>query len=224
MPDASRLEYERRMHRVLAHIDRHIGEPLDLPTLAGVAHFSAFHFHRLFAAWMGQTLGDYMRRRRVEVAASKLSAQPRLTVLQVALDVGFGSSAPGVHRPRRGGPRRAAPPRRPGRAGLLQPHAALTVHRPVLQFVARRSPAGQRSGIIRTIDPSGEAGMGSLFTLLLWCVLFVLCWPLALLALVLWPVVWLLSLPFRLIGITFGALFALLSALLHLPARMLGHR
>lgn len=66
--------------------------------------------------------------------------------------------------------------------------------------------------------------MGSFFTLLLWCVLFVLCWPLALLALVLWPVVWLLSLPFRLIGITFGALFALLSALLHLPARILGHR
>lgn len=92
MPDASRLEYERRMHRVLAHIDRHLGEPLDLATLAGVAHFSAFHFHRLFAAWMGQTLGDYMRRRRVEVAASKLSAQPRLTVLQAALDVGFGSS------------------------------------------------------------------------------------------------------------------------------------
>jgi AraC family transcriptional regulator len=92
MPDASRLEYERRMHRVLAHIDRHLGDPLDLPTLAGVAHFSAFHFHRLFAAWMGETLGDYTRRRRVEVAAAKLSAQPRLTVLQAALDVGFGSS------------------------------------------------------------------------------------------------------------------------------------
>jgi hypothetical protein len=66
--------------------------------------------------------------------------------------------------------------------------------------------------------------VGSLFTLLLWCVLFVLCWPLALLALVLWPVVWLLSLPFRLIGITFGALFALLRAVLFLPARLLGHR
>lgn len=66
--------------------------------------------------------------------------------------------------------------------------------------------------------------MGSLFTLLLWCVLFVLCWPLALLALVLWPVLWLVSLPFRLIGITFGALFALLRAVLFLPARILGHR
>jgi hypothetical protein len=66
--------------------------------------------------------------------------------------------------------------------------------------------------------------VGSLFTLLLWCVLFVLCWPLALLALVLWPVLWLVSLPFRLIGITFGALFALLRAVLFLPARILGHR
>ena len=59
---------------------------------------------------------------------------------------------------------------------------------------------------------------------LLWCVLLVLCWPLALLALVLWPFVWLISLPFRLVGITFGALFAFLKALLYLPARVLGWR
>jgi hypothetical protein len=64
--------------------------------------------------------------------------------------------------------------------------------------------------------------MGSLFTLVLWCLLFVLCWPLALLALLLWPLVWLVSLPFRLIGITFEALFAFLRALLFLPARLLG--
>ena len=64
--------------------------------------------------------------------------------------------------------------------------------------------------------------MGTLFTLLLWCVLFVLCWPLALVALVLWPVVWLLSLPFRLAGIAVGAVFATLRALLFLPARLLG--
>ena len=54
-----------------------------------------------------------------------------------------------------------------------------------------------------------------------WCILWVLCWPLALLALVLAPLVWLLSLPFRLIGITFTALFAFLAALLMLPARLL---
>jgi hypothetical protein len=60
--------------------------------------------------------------------------------------------------------------------------------------------------------------------LILWCFLFVLCWPLALLALVLWPLLWLLSLPFRLVGIAFEALFALLRAILFLPARVLGQR
>jgi hypothetical protein len=66
--------------------------------------------------------------------------------------------------------------------------------------------------------------MRTLLSLVMWCVLFVLCWPLALLALVLWPFVWLLCLPFRLIGITFDALFALLRAVLFLPARVLGYR
>jgi hypothetical protein len=59
---------------------------------------------------------------------------------------------------------------------------------------------------------------------LAWLVLFVLCWPLALLALVLYPVVWLLLLPFRAIGITVDAVFGLLRAILGLPARMLGGR
>lgn len=66
--------------------------------------------------------------------------------------------------------------------------------------------------------------MKTLIALLAWCLLLVLCWPLALLALVLWPLVWLVSLPFRLIGITFSAMFALLHALLTLPARLLGWR
>ena len=57
-----------------------------------------------------------------------------------------------------------------------------------------------------------------------WCLLLVLCWPLALLALLLWPIAWLISLPFRLVGITFEALFAFLRAVLFLPARVLGHR
>jgi hypothetical protein len=63
-----------------------------------------------------------------------------------------------------------------------------------------------------------------MLTLMAWLILFVLCWPLALLALLLWPLFWLLSLPFRLIGITFEAVFALLRAVLMLPARVLGGR
>ena len=86
-----RAEYRQRMLRVLQHIEEHLDEPLDLPTLAAVAHFSPFHFHRLFAAWMGETLGDYLRRRRLQTAATFLDLQPRLTVLEAALSVGFGS-------------------------------------------------------------------------------------------------------------------------------------
>ena len=66
--------------------------------------------------------------------------------------------------------------------------------------------------------------MKLLFALVVWCVLLVLCWPLALAALVAWPLLWLLSLPFRLIGVAFEALFMFLRAVLFLPARLLGGR
>ena len=55
---------------------------------------------------------------------------------------------------------------------------------------------------------------------LLWCILLVLCWPLALLALVLFPLVWLILLPFRLAGIAVGGAFELVAALFRLPARL----
>jgi hypothetical protein len=58
--------------------------------------------------------------------------------------------------------------------------------------------------------------------LLVWLLLLVVSWPLALLALILYPLIWLLSLPFRLVGITLEAVFAFLKALLFLPARVLG--
>ena len=56
---------------------------------------------------------------------------------------------------------------------------------------------------------------------LLWCILLVLCWPLAVLALILYPIVWVLLLPFRLVGIAVGGVFALLSAIILFPARVL---
>lgn len=59
---------------------------------------------------------------------------------------------------------------------------------------------------------------------LLWCILFVICWPLALLALLLWPLVWLVTLPFRLLGIAVDGVFGLLRAIVTLPARVLGGR
>ena len=66
--------------------------------------------------------------------------------------------------------------------------------------------------------------MKFLIAFLLWCVLFALCWPIALLALLLTPVVGLLVLPFWLLGVCVGAVFAFLKALLFLPARVLGWR
>lgn len=63
-----------------------------------------------------------------------------------------------------------------------------------------------------------------MLTLLLWILLFVLCWPLALLLLVAWPFLWLLSIPFRIVGTALHALVELVKAILFLPARLLGGR
>ena len=57
---------------------------------------------------------------------------------------------------------------------------------------------------------------------LLWCILLVICWPLALLALIMYPFVWLILLPFRILGIALDGIFEFLSALIYLPARVLG--
>jgi len=61
-----------------------------------------------------------------------------------------------------------------------------------------------------------------MLTFVLWCILFVLCWPLALLALVLYPIVWLILLPFRIVGIAVGGVLDLVWAIVTLPARLLG--
>jgi hypothetical protein len=66
--------------------------------------------------------------------------------------------------------------------------------------------------------------MKTIATFFLWCLLLVLCWPLALLALVLAPLIWLIALPFRLLGVCIDATFAFIKALLFLPARLLGAR
>ncbi|RZL94591.1 MAG: AraC family transcriptional regulator [Variovorax sp.] len=88
-----RATYVARINRVIDHIDRHLSEPLDLATLASVAYFSSWHFHRVFQAMTGETLADRVRRRRLEVAAARLLVLPPEPVLAIALDVGFGSAA-----------------------------------------------------------------------------------------------------------------------------------
>lgn len=87
---------------------------------------------------------------------------------------------------------------------------------------------GEDLGCVRGIlmPPAGnvEGLVKALLAIIGWCLLLVLCWPLAVLAIVLWPLLWLLSLPFRLVAISFDALFALLRAILFLPARIFGYR
>src|SRR6186997_983917 len=89
---SSQAEYQKRLHAVIEYIDRHLDEDLDLATLANVASFSPFHFHRLFRALMGEALGDYVRRRRLEIAGVRLLSQEGVSVLNIALGVGFGSA------------------------------------------------------------------------------------------------------------------------------------
>jgi hypothetical protein len=62
-----------------------------------------------------------------------------------------------------------------------------------------------------------------MLTFVLWCILFVLCWPVALLALLLYPLVWLLLLPFRIVGIAVEGVLELLWSVITLPARLLRH-
>lgn len=60
-----------------------------------------------------------------------------------------------------------------------------------------------------------------MFTFLIWCLLFIFCWPLAIIALVLYPIVWLILLPFRIVGIAVGGVLSLISAIIFLPARVI---
>jgi AraC family transcriptional regulator len=91
--DAHRREYERRVNRVLDHIRAHLGGELTLERLASVAAFSPFHFHRVFIAVTGETLNDFVRRVRVERAASALTVRRDLPVTELALSYGFSSAA-----------------------------------------------------------------------------------------------------------------------------------
>jgi nitrate reductase NapE component len=76
-------------------------------------------------------------------------------------------------------------------------------------------------GFCASDDAQQPARRRTMAKFLLFCILFVLCWPIAILALVLYPLVWLLLLPFRLVGIAVGGVLELVSAIIFLPARMI---
>ena len=79
---SSRREYERRINRVIDHVQAHLDGDLTLERLAEVAAFSPFHFHRVFAAITGETLSDFIRRVRLERAAGALTLLPETSIIE----------------------------------------------------------------------------------------------------------------------------------------------
>ena len=88
-----REEYLSRINRVIDYIDANLAGELRLEELSSIAHFSPYHFHRIFKAIVGEPLNQFIQRIRVEKAATKLIDQPRLSVTDIALDCGFSSSS-----------------------------------------------------------------------------------------------------------------------------------
>ena len=89
--ESTRREYAARMNRVVDHIQSHLNEPLELERVAAIACFSPFHFHRLFSAWMGETLQVFVHRLRLERAAQMLIFDQAKSVSEVAMECGFSS-------------------------------------------------------------------------------------------------------------------------------------
>lgn len=86
-------EYKVRIDRVIRYIEANLTNKISLNEVAKVSCFSAYHFHRIFSAIMGETVNDYIVRRRLERAVNLLIFQTELSVTRVALDSGFSSSA-----------------------------------------------------------------------------------------------------------------------------------
>lgn len=86
-------DYKRRIARVVHYIEENLNSKLSLAEIAEVSHFSPYHFHRIFTGLLGETVNDYISRRRLESAVNVLVFKPDLSITQVALNSGFSSSA-----------------------------------------------------------------------------------------------------------------------------------
>lgn len=89
----SRRAYVEGIARVMAYVHDHLDGDLRLATLAGVAGFSPYHFHRVFRAIVGETLHDFVRRTRAQAAARALVQRPELPISEVARSCGYSSPA-----------------------------------------------------------------------------------------------------------------------------------
>lgn len=88
-----RVEYNRRINRAMDYVEHHLADKITLEDLARQAAFSPFHFHRIFAALVGETVNSFIRRVRLERAASDLVVFRDRPITTVALDCGFTSPA-----------------------------------------------------------------------------------------------------------------------------------
>lgn len=86
-------EYKARIDRVIRYIESNLTNKISLTDVAKISHFSPYHFHRIFTGIVGETVNDYIVRRRLERAINLLIFKPELSITQVALDSGFSSSA-----------------------------------------------------------------------------------------------------------------------------------
>ena len=171
-PDPNRLEYEKRVNRVIDHVRAHLAEDLPLERLAQIALFSPFHFHRVFRTITGETVAGFVQRQRLERAAVALIHHPDQSVLAVALDHGFASAA-GFARAFRGHfgvsatqwrvgaarrrSKRGTPLRKPGkvmRRGRAQTRA--------MRVVIQDLPAC-RVAYMRHVGPYGAGGIPALW-------------------------------------------------------------
>lgn len=91
LQERSRIEYRSRINRVMDYIDQHLDQTLELKTIAEIANFSPFHFHRIFTFLIGETPIDYIQRLRIEKAAWQLRESTPESVTEIAYNCGFGS-------------------------------------------------------------------------------------------------------------------------------------
>lgn len=92
--ESSKAEYKSRINKVLDYIESNLNKDLSLTSIAEVANFSPFYFHRIFSAVIGETLNSFIQRIKIEKAAMQLVQNPKKSVTEIALDCGFsGSSA-----------------------------------------------------------------------------------------------------------------------------------
>jgi AraC family transcriptional regulator len=92
-PERSRAEYIRRVNRAIDHLDAHLGREVSLAELAAVACFSRYHFHRVFKAVTGETVGQYRLRLRLQRAASFLAYNADRSVTWIAYECGFAEAS-----------------------------------------------------------------------------------------------------------------------------------